>query len=355
MRRMTLFTSAVVVAVVLVSATAGYRVLRGRTTAGNPTGELVFSRQAEVNKVTSEDGIVSLAVFPEDLYVVGVDGSNRRLLARNAGDAAVSPDGSRIAFTRDGAVWIMQRDGSRGTRLVRAASEPAWSPDGKTIYFSRWVEADLGSSLFSIRDDGTHLVRLTRAKGEEDADPNRPHGCWQYHQEPAPSPDGRSVAFTEDPNACDGLRYVRVVSPEGHPLQVPFRLLSATTRMFTANHAAAWSPDGRQLAYSGWDDPNEAAGLYVSRSDRSPTRRIAVGDNPAWSPDGEWIAFAASRPSGRYPPNSGIWLVRADGTDQHTVTRPAPCADFSADTPAPPTRCTSYSDPAWLPVLDRQS
>ena len=198
MRRTLLLVGAAAVAVMLVSATAGYWVSRERTTA-NPTGELVFTHQVEVGKVTIEDGIVSLSVLPADLYVVGVDGSNRRLLARNAGGAAVSPDGRRIAFTRDGAVWVMQRDGSRGKRLVMTASDPAWSPDGKTIYFSRWVEADLGSSLFSIQDDGTHLVRLTRARGEEDMDPQRPHGCWQFHLEPSPSPDGRSVAFTENP------------------------------------------------------------------------------------------------------------------------------------------------------------
>ena len=165
MRRPILLVAFVAVAFVMVSVTAGYRVLRVRTTAGNPTGELVFTRQVEVSKVTSEDGIVSLGTPLEDLYVVGVDGSHRRLLARNAADAAVSPDGRRIAFTRGRAVWIMQRDGSQGKRLARAASDPAWSPDGKTIYFSRWVEADLGISLFSIRDDGTHARPVDASAG----------------------------------------------------------------------------------------------------------------------------------------------------------------------------------------------
>jgi Tol biopolymer transport system component len=355
MRRMLLVMGAAAVVVVLVSATVGYRVLREPATAGTPKGEIVFTRQVEVDKVTAVDGIVGLAVLPADLYVVGVDGSNRRLLTRHAAAAAVSPDGRRIAFTRNGAVWIMQRDTSKAKRLARAASGPAWSPDGTTIYFSRWVEADLGESLFSIRDDGTHLVRLTRATGEEDADPTRPHACWQYHQGPSPSPDGRAVAFTEQPNACDGLSDIRVVSPEGDPLQMPFRVLSAAPGTFMANYGAAWSPDGRQLAYGGWDDPNTDAGLYVSRSDKSPTRRIAVGANPAWSPDSEWIAFSASHPPGRYPSNSGISLVRADGSLQHIVTQPTSCAVLDASIPAPATRCTSYGDPAWLPAAGTQS
>ena len=354
MRRIMLVIGAVVVVVVVVlaSATAGYWVLREKKVARDPTGDLVFTRHVEVDKVTSENGIEFVAGFPDALYVVGVDGSDRRLLARNAAEAAVSPDGRRIAFTRGGGVWIMERDGSHAKRLVRAASEPVWSPDGKTIYFSRWVEADLGESIFSIHDDGTHLARLTRAKGMEDMDPDRPHGCWQIHSDPSASPDGRSLAFTEQRNLCDGFSYIRVVSAEGNPLQVPFHLLSDGSDTFSTNHAAAWSPDGRRLAYGHY---GRGAGLYVSRSDGSPTQLIADGDDPAWSPDNEWIAFVSIRPPGRYPANSGIWLVRGDGSQQHTVTRPAPCVDLDPGIPAPPTRCSSYYDPAWLPPLDTES
>jgi Tol biopolymer transport system component len=351
-RRIVLLVGAAAVAVVLASAAAGFWVSSEGPAESEPRGELVFTRLVEVDKVTSEDGIVGLSGPYEDLYVVGVDGSNRRLLARNAGDAAVSPDGRRIAFARNGAVWIMQRDGSGARRLVQAASEPAWSPVGTTVYFSRWIEADRGSSLFSIRADGTHLVRLTRAKGEEDMDPERPHGCWQMHEEPSPSPDGRVVAFTEAPNVCEGLSHVRVVSPEGRPLRLPFRTLAdgAGTSNFNTAYAAAWSPDGRQLAYGGVDRSSQESGLYLSRSDGTPTRRLVVAaGNPAWSPDSEWIAFAASRPPGRYPPNSGIWLVRRDGSRRRIVTRPAPCAVLDASTPAPPTRCASFDAPAWLP------
>lgn len=360
MRRIMLVTGVLVVAVVLSSATAGQWLLRGKN-AGGPESELLFTRHVEVDKITSENGIEPVAVFPEDLYIVGVDGSNRRLLARNAAEAAVSPNGRRIAFARDGGVWIMERDGSHAKRLVKAASTPAWSPDGKTIYFARWVEADLGASLFSIREDGTHLVRLTHAKGMKDADPTRPHGCFQYHSDPSPAPDGRSLAFTEQRNICDGLSYIGVVSADGHPLQMPFRLLSDGRdtfgrETFSANRAAAWSPDGRQLAYSHY---GRAAGLYVSRTDRSPPLLIADGgvDNPAWSPEREWIAFVSARPPETYYAGSAIELVRVDGSHRRTVTRPTlACADlFRTETPTPPTRCSSYSDPAWLPAYTEKT
>ena len=37
---------------------------------------------------------------------------------------------------------------------------------------------------------------------------------------------------------------------------------------------------------------------------------------PRWSPDGQWIAFGSDRSFA-----GGIWLIRADGTDQHRLTQ----------------------------------
>ena len=349
MRRIPLVIGLVVMAAVLVSLPTGYWLLRGRQSAGGPQGELIFTRQVEINKVSSENGIEPIAVIPSDLYVVSVDGSKRRLLARNAAEAAVSPDGRSIAFTRDRAVWTMWRDGSGAKRIVRNASTPAWSPDGRTIYFSRWVGSDLGTSIFSIRDDGTHLLRLTRAKGQPAEDQWRGQGCFQYHEHPSPSPDGRALVYTDEPNACSWGTDIRAVSRDGRPLRVPFRLLAGGTDP-TWNHAPAWSPDGRQLAYVGGTSAGNPAGLYISRADGSATGWIVDGRDPAWSPDGKWIAFDSSSPPGRYPPNGGIELIWRNGTHRQTVTQPALCADLSAENASlPRSRCVSFYDPAWLP------
>lgn len=53
-----------------------------------------------------------------------------------------------------------------------------------------------------------------------------------------------------------------------------------------------------------------------------------------WSPDGHWLAFA-----NRDWPGSGIWLVRADGSDLHSIVEPGTVED-----PAP-----YASSPTWSP------
>ncbi|MCH8830579.1 MAG: PD40 domain-containing protein, partial [Planctomycetes bacterium] len=50
----------------------------------------------------------------------------------------LSPDGSRIAFSYQGAIWTMPTNGGTMTRLTDAAGfdgEPVWSPDGKQIAY----------------------------------------------------------------------------------------------------------------------------------------------------------------------------------------------------------------------------
>src|SRR5262245_33189226 len=57
---------------------------------------------------------------------------------QSIGDPQWSPDGRRLAFVRDGEVWVVEADGSRQTRVVGkpgGGREPRWSPDGHRLAF----------------------------------------------------------------------------------------------------------------------------------------------------------------------------------------------------------------------------
>src|SRR6266516_4288900 len=73
-----------------------------------------------------------------DLYIIRADGSGRRRVARDGERPVWSPDGTHIAFVREGALQVIGADG-RGDRLLDASHMAgclAWSPDGRTILFS---------------------------------------------------------------------------------------------------------------------------------------------------------------------------------------------------------------------------
>ena len=96
-----------------------------------------------------------------------------------------SPDGTKIAFTSNGDVYVMKADGGNPTRLTDNPKEDAfryWSPDGKKIAFQS--NRDGNWDIYVMNPDGSNPTRLTK-----DSSDNSVRG-W--------SPDGKQIAFTSN-------------------------------------------------------------------------------------------------------------------------------------------------------------
>jgi Tol biopolymer transport system component len=301
-----------VVLVVLVVPLLAAASACGAAAQGPPQGEIVFTRQINHGQ--------------PDLYRMGTDGSHVRLLVTNAAYAAVSPDGSRIAFCRDHAIWVVRRDGSVARQLTHPLSkdtndcDPAWSADGSSLYFTRQKHftrrlIEPSADIYLISAQGGHARRVTDSSG-----------C---PSEPAVSPDGRLIAYVdtglEDCNL--GVDEIALMTTAGREASMPFRVLVSYSErygVFRSQFDPAWSPDGKRLAWvvaglfaSAMD------GIWIASVDGSAPQRVTPGSAPAWSPDGKWIAFGCG----------DISLVRADGAGLHRLaaTRGIECA------------------PSWLP------
>lgn len=174
--------------------------------------------------------------FRPSLYVMDANGGEARLLARDAGDAAWSPEGRRIAFAsvRDrngktcydqcnyhGELYVIDADGSNPVRLTRNRgddSSPSWSPDGRRIAFAsdRNYPGAGGLEIYSIRPDGSCLTWLTNGTPAS-IDPawrnvpgssSDPGGCGATRRRPLVRVDLRSVrAFDGHPVYWLGKRY----------------------------------------------------------------------------------------------------------------------------------------------------
>ena len=156
------------------------------------------------NLAWSPDG-TKLALERDDgLYVVGAKGGapTRLLRVRGASEPAWSPDGKWIAFSKElpdlsTAIYIVPANGGQARRLappplpksdprwsIAAVSEehPTWSPDGRRIAY----EAE--EAIFVMNADGSNRKRVTDGR----------EGSY----EPSWSPDGRRIAYQCEGGLC---------------------------------------------------------------------------------------------------------------------------------------------------------
>jgi Tol biopolymer transport system component len=234
--------------------------------------------------------------------------------------AATPGENGRIAFrvyfdeahTR-GAIFTIHPDGTglvqvthRGKVLLD--TEPDWSPDGRWMVFMR--QAGLVCSckparIFKVRPDGTDLTRLSHH-------PCKPGNCVEDLY-PSWSPKGKRIVFTRfDDDA--GLVALYVMRADGtHERQV-----AGTAAL--GGSAARFSPDGKSLVFNGGDD--RGAAVFTIRLDGTHLRRLSpwklhAGGGPDWSPDGRWIVLESHQEQDR---QDNLYLVHPNGDDLHKIT-----------------------------------
>lgn len=124
-----------------------------------------------------------------------------------------------------------------------------------------------------------------------------------YEEGPALSRDGRRIAFSRRGE-------IYVMSSSGSNVH---RLTFSPAQ----DGAPAWSSDGRWIAYSSYrSGKSDIWKMHADGGGKTRlTRTVALEDVPDWSPDGRRIVYAG--------PQARIWVMKADGSEQHPLTRNA--------------------------------
>jgi TolB protein len=220
---------------------------------------------------------------------------------------AWAPGGKRVAFDAGTRLAVMRSDGTGFRLLPQITSddgEPAWSPDGTRLVLSG-AEAVGGPSDLHVLDLASGRARrLTSDGGRAPAWSLR--GRIAFTRGGSPSRPGTGAVYTVRPGGS-GLRLLArrasnpSWSPRGTRLVVvrPLRTLtrlwvvradgSRLRRMITPGadnpQQPCWSPDGKQIAYTGFE-----GNLVAQRLRDRRIRQVAPGGFNAES------SFGASSP-----------------------------------------------------------
>jgi Tol biopolymer transport system component len=222
---------------------------------------------------------------PSDLYVIGLDGGTVRRLTtgRQTIDPAWAPGPQLVYSSLEQRRWelFIVDPGGEHRRLsdgfARLNRRASWSPDGTAIAFLR----DGGSSeahLNTIRADGSGLRELSSLPIDV-----------VLGAQPAWSPDGSMLAVTTFVNSPVDLltgnqpgRDLYVVATDGSGE----RRLTQSGERGVSDRGPTWSADGSRLAFESLDrDKLSESALYTVRADGRCERRAAVeGWRPVWQP-----------------------------------------------------------------------
>ena len=234
-----------------------------------------------------------------------------------------SPDGTQVAFMRDGKIWLMGADGSEARQLTRAEGSwdaaPAWRPGGKELAFSRVNTEGDGASVMVV-DPATgkerQLSRETEVVGHVAWDAT---GRLLYYitpqrlmkvdvrtgrgQEMHSLPDGWDMQAGGLTISPDGKRAVFGAGPRvGRSFQYDLFEISlakpgAERKQITTGGGIMPTFDrtGKLLAYR---SPREASGIYVMDYAKHAIRQVLADEgrslhfHPAWSPDGKRLLIS---------------------------------------------------------------
>ncbi len=287
------------------------------------------------NKIVFNNGIYGVV----DIWSMNADGTGQTRLTSLAhkatdtegplrfGEASISPDGTKIAFTRlysEGnpptgysAIYTMDLNGMNMNLLSikdkSKDSSPTWSPDGRKILFISTRDGD--SEVYTMNANGSDQVRLTHMPGAENY--------------PNYSPDGTKIIFSY----WNGTKSMLCIMQADGKNRIETGIEGFNPK---------WCPNGSKITFVRGPSSLDCH-IFIMNSDYSGVTQLTSSPGAElyydWSPDGSKIVYV------HYPKDknnnpvtedsvSGIYTMNPNGSQKTRIatTPDTPGANFGSPT-----------------------
>ena len=212
----------------------------------------------------------------DNIWIMNRDGSKPQQVTKETfrllNEPCWTPDSeylvARKHFTAErslgaGEIWLYHRSGGEGLQLTKKRTdqkdtgEPALSPDGRYVYYS---DDTTPGAIFAYNKDPNGQIfiiqRLDRQSGEIEPFVTGPGGSVR----PTPSPDGKSLAFVRRVRYKTTLFILDLESGKETPItDILDRDMQETWSIHGLYPTFGWTPDNKSIVF--W------AGGHISRID----------------------------------------------------------------------------------------
>lgn len=248
--------------------------------------------------------------FRRSIWLVDSNGGAHRPLVQgqgNYGSPVWAPNGRAVAYVASEAsgaeVRVFYLDSQRSATIARApggADNLTWSPDGRTLAFESFVQETAASPA----------DLPPKPEGAEWADPARVINSVVYRV------DGAGYLRA-------GYQQIFVVPADGGtPRQLTYQARNHDGRL-------SWTPNGRTLVFAAnaeadWEyDPVESD-VYALNIDSAEITRLTTRDGPEGepilSPDGRRLAYVGFDDRRQGYQVSELYVANADGSNPRSIT-----------------------------------
>jgi len=202
-------------------------------------------------------------------------------VSKQIANMALAPGAKRVIFEARGELYNLPAKDGYAINLTRSSGafdqQPAWSPDGKTVAY--WSDRS-----------GEYEIHLQPAMGGEDRQLTRRGKGFGYTL--AWSPDGKTLAFINEKNE------ICVADARSGEIKVAGQTRWHITHPGRYYYKISWSPDSRWIAFTERLENTHSA-IFAYNLESAKKHQLTSGFyedfGPEFSQDGKYLFFLTDR------------------------------------------------------------